>query len=143
MAIGILFFKNDNTIHQIFNNITSVQTSKIEFKGGSADGYNENEISVIVVEGLLYKEEQELIEIIEGVEVPKITKWLEDSQGNKYTYGDTLPEGLIDLSEQFKKPTIEDLTNKTIILSEENATLKQELANTNAMLLEFMENNLV
>ncbi len=107
MSVGILFLKENNKIHQFFDNITNILPSRIEFDGGHAEGYSETEIGVLVTNDLTI-----------GYSVDGKLNFLEDEQGNKYTYGTTLPEGLVDISEQFRNPTLEELQNKNLVLTE-------------------------
>ena len=127
MSIAILYLKKDNKIHQFFPDVTGLYKSKVEFLSGSAEGWSEDEVGVIVVDSLKYVKEVKEVEIGEQL-VEEVSEYLEGSNKIKYTYGNTLPSGLVDLSPSFYKLTPE----------EENAELKTRLMATEEALLEII-----
>lgn len=129
MANAILYFKNNNEIHDITPDVIDIKIGKIEYIGGYVEGYSEDEIGIIVVEGFSLKVKEILNELVidlEGGEkdiskLPsKIERWLENSNGETIRIGDVLPEGLVDLYSQFKNKTVENLEY-------ENKQLKKRL----------------
>lgn len=123
MNTVILYFKSNNSIQDYLPDVVEINGNKVICLEGSIEGWDTTEIGIIVVETLFVKSSR-----IEDV----LRFYLEDEEGNEYSYGDYLPVGLIDLKDQYQKKTIDDLVKENIIL-------KQELANTNAIMLEFME----
>ncbi|GEM_PF-2726299 len=117
MVIGIQYYLSDNTIFDFYKDIKSIATSRMDFDGGYVEGYSEDVLGVFVVDNLI------LIETPRTDEHGHVSycKHLEDTQGNVYKYGDEIPSGLIDLSEQFRKKTYDDLLK-------ENEELKISLA---------------
>ncbi|MFJ7731168.1 hypothetical protein ACIQXF_04665 [Lysinibacillus sp. NPDC097231] len=90
MPVAILYFKSNSVIHDFYDNITDVKSQKIEFVGGYLEGWNEDEIGVMVVDTLIINlDEQE--------------KHLIDSKGSIYNRGDVLPSELIDIKSQYIK----------------------------------------
>lgn len=114
MPVGILFFKENNVIHDFFENVTEIKPGRIDYVGGYVEGFNEDEVGVLVVEGLAIKTKEipneRVIELENGktetIKLPSTyEKWLEDEQGNIFKIGDKIPTGLIDLKHKFIKPT--------------------------------------
>ncbi|MGM9925222.1 MAG: hypothetical protein ACI35R_13335 [Bacillus sp. (in: firmicutes)] len=118
--IGILYEKSTNMIYDFVKNVISVSKSRLEYFAGSIEGFDENQVGVIVVDSL-------------SIKIDEKTKreYLEDEQGNKYTYGDTLPDGLVDKSDQFRKKTFEELV-------EENESFKDRLAIAESAILDLV-----
>ena len=96
MTVGILYLKEGNLIHDFFENVTEVQQNRVNFIGGAVEEWDTNKVDVIVTSDLIVNLNKE-----------KNKKYLQDNKGNKYDYGDKLPDGLLDNKSQFFKPTPE------------------------------------
>lgn len=118
MAIAILYLRGNNEIHDYFDNVTEVQNTRVDYTDGYAEGWSSDEVSSIVTNDLTLKQDTK-----------NNQNYLEDLQGNIYRYGDMLPEGLKDISEQFKKKSPLDLES-------ENKQLKERLDLVESALLE-------
>lgn len=129
MNVGILYLKADNTIHLFSNDVVEVTPTSLICKDDIFRDFDENIVGVLVVDSLVYLEE---VSEEKSEYRPMINRYLVDEEGNKYSYGDKVPDGLVNLKDYYQKKTFDDLVKENIIL-------KQELANTNAMMLEFME----
>lgn len=137
MTICILYYKESNKIFGFYNEPKSVSDTRIEFGIDSViDGINESILGSIVTNDLTFKEEIKIIEetqkdeqgSIVNEEEKEITYYLEDAQGSRYTYGDTLPAELTDISNQFIKPTLDDL-GRELALEKMNGLQKDTMIN--------------
>lgn len=112
MAVGIIYDRN-NLVVSVCDKITNVQPNYIEFEGGRVDSIDSTILFVLVTNECEYGEEDRVGHFyIEGV---------------RYNPGDSLPVGLTNIKDQFKKKTLEDLVV-------ENEDLKNRLELTESAL---------
>lgn len=110
MTVAVLYNKVDNSIHDYLDNITLVEGNKITFVGGYAEGWNTEEIGLIVTNELYM--ESKLVDStltdLDGniIRVDKVNQYtLRDNTGKTYKYGDTLPN-VRDIQERFSMSNV-------------------------------------
>ncbi|MGG3891994.1 hypothetical protein [Metabacillus fastidiosus] len=88
--IGVLFTQSDKKINQIVDNVTKISPSKLEFKGGYLEGYDESEIGAFVTDQGEFTVENNIPSIHLKNDI-------------KVNIGDIIPSDWIDYSGNFRE----------------------------------------